>query len=48
MIFDTFTPTMTSATMGISYSIKVAVKHDAWNEFGSGVERTLPIYIGGV
>ena len=47
IIFSEFTPTMTSATIGISYSLKVFVKHDAWNQFGSGAVKTLPIYIGG-
>lgn len=36
---------MITEVVQITYSIKVMIKHDCWNEFGEGAEVSMPIYL---
>ena len=40
-----FTSSFSGKIMSISYTLKVYVKHDAWNQFGEGEFVTMKIMI---
>lgn len=40
-----FPCTFNGKILKFSYTLKVSVKHDAWNEFGKGKSVTFPIQI---
>lgn len=45
MVHEALTPSNITQVITITYSIKAIIKHDCWNEFGEGIEVSVPIYI---